>query len=62
MIGCSWCMDFGYYAAHSKGLRAGQAARDARAGASPTSSPTLERQVLEYAEAMTATPPRSPTR
>ena len=56
VIGCSWCMDFGYYAAHSQGLDT------SKIGEIPfwresTVFTAQERRVLEYAEAMTATPP-----
>ena len=56
VIGCSWCMDFGYWAAHSKGLRVDKLREVPRWRDSETFT-ALERQVLEYAEAMTATPP-----
>jgi alkylhydroperoxidase family enzyme len=55
-IGCSWCMDFGYYVAHHDGVdRAKIEAvphwRDSDAYTD------VERLVLEYADAMTETPP-----
>jgi len=55
VIGCSWCMDFGYYAAHSQGLDT------SKLGEVPfwresTVFTAQERRVLEYAEAMTVTP------
>ena len=56
VIGCSWCMDFGYYAAHSRGLavdRLREVPRWRESGAFDD----RERRVMEYAEAMTATPP-----
>jgi AhpD family alkylhydroperoxidase len=56
MIGCSWCMDFGYYAAHSKGLDTSKLEEVPRWRDSGAFT-TLERQVLEYTEAVTATPP-----
>lgn len=56
MIGCSWCMDFGYYAAHSAGLDTSKLGEVPRWHESQVFTP-LERRVLEYAEAMTATPP-----
>ena len=37
-IGCSWCMDFGCFAAHSKGQSVEKFAEVPR-GASPTCSP-----------------------
>ena len=55
-IGCSWCMDFGYYAAHSKGLKVDTLKEVPRWRESDVFTP-LERAVLEYAEAMTVTPP-----
>jgi len=55
-IGCSWCLDFGYFAAHSKGLRVDKLREVPRWRDSEVFSP-VERRVLEYAEAMTATPP-----
>jgi AhpD family alkylhydroperoxidase len=56
-IGCSWCMDFGYWEAHKLGvaperLRAVPFWRDR-----PELFSDLERAVLEYAEAMTETEP-----
>lgn len=55
-IGCSWCMDFGYYLARNRGLDASKLESLADWRSSDVYSP-LERRVLEYAEAMTATPP-----
>ena len=55
-IGCSWCVDFGWYAAHSHGLDTGKLADVPRWRASEAFT-DLERRVIEYAEAMTATPP-----
>ena len=60
-IGCSWCMDYGYYASHSNGTPVEKLEPLATWRDSKVFTP-LERQVLAYAEAMTATPPRSPTR
>jgi alkylhydroperoxidase family enzyme len=55
-IGCTWCMDFGWYQSHSKGLD--QSKLEAVPGWRDSDVFTeLERQVMEYAEAMTATPP-----
>ena len=55
-IGCSWCVDFGYWIATGQGtdpvkLREVPRWRDSDVFTD------LERQVLAYAEAMTATPP-----
>lgn len=56
-IGCAWCLDFGYWEGHRIGLppeksRAVAAWRD-----HPEVFTELERMVMEYAEAMTDTPP-----
>jgi alkylhydroperoxidase family enzyme len=56
VIGCSWCMDFGYYAAHSQGLDTSKLGHIPSWRESDVFSP-VERRVLEYAEAMTVTPP-----
>jgi len=56
VIGCSWCVDFGYYAAHSKGLRVDKLSEVPRWRESDVFDDT-ERLVLEFAEALTATPP-----
>jgi AhpD family alkylhydroperoxidase len=55
-IECSWCLDFGYYEAHSHGV---DAAKIVAVGSWRTAEifTDVERHVLEYAEAMTATPP-----
>ena len=55
VIGCSWCMDFGYYAAHSKGEDTSKFEQVPFWRESDVFTP-LERRVLEYAEAMTVTP------
>jgi alkylhydroperoxidase family enzyme len=55
-IGCSWCMDFGYYAAHSRGLETSKLEHVPAWRESEVFTPR-ERRVLEYAEAMTVTPP-----
>ena len=55
-IGCSWCMDFGYYASRAKGISAEKLEQVSTWRESDVYTP-LERKVLEYAEAMTATPP-----
>jgi AhpD family alkylhydroperoxidase len=57
-IGCGWCLDFGYWEAtmrhhvQAEKIRAVPRWRDSAVFTS------LERLVLDYAEAMTATPPR----
>ncbi len=55
-IGCSWCMDFGYYISRSNGMDAAKLEQLTEWRSSTVYTP-LERKVLEYAEAMTATPP-----
>ena len=55
-IGCSWCMDFGYYISRTNGMDAAKLEQVADWRSSTVYAP-LERKVLEYAEAMTATPP-----
>jgi alkylhydroperoxidase family enzyme len=55
-IGCSWCMDFGYWISAEQGID------QAKLRAVPTWRDSdvfteLERDVLAYAEAVTATPP-----
>jgi alkylhydroperoxidase family enzyme len=55
-VGCSWCLDFGYFHAHNEGLDEHKASQVPVWRTSEVFSP-LEREVLEFAEAMTATPP-----
>jgi len=55
-VGCSWCLDFGYFHAHNEGLDERKASQVPVWRASEVFTP-LERDVLEFAEAMTATPP-----
>ena len=56
VIGCSWCLDFGYFKAHNDGLDLAKVREVPRWRESGVFTP-LERAVLEYAEAMTVTPP-----
>ena len=56
VIGCSWCMDFGYFLAHDEGLDETKVREVPRWRESDVFTP-LERDVLEYAEAMSVTPP-----
>jgi alkylhydroperoxidase family enzyme len=56
MVGCSFCLDFGYFHAHNKGLDVTKAREVPRWRQSDVFTP-LERSVMEYAEAMTNTPP-----
>jgi alkylhydroperoxidase family enzyme len=55
-IGCSWCLDFGYFMSHHKGLDETRAREVPRWRESEVFTP-VERRVLEYAEAMCETPP-----
>lgn len=55
-IGCSWCMDYGYYELRTNGMSIEKLERVTRWRES-TLYTRLECKVLEYAEAMTATPP-----
>ena len=55
-VGCTWCLDFNYFEAHNKNLDMDKAREVPRWRESTVFSP-LERDVLEYAEAMTETPP-----
>jgi alkylhydroperoxidase family enzyme len=54
-IGCSFCLDFGYFMTHNKGLDAAKAREVPRWRESDAFTP-LERRVMEYAEAMSQTP------
>jgi alkylhydroperoxidase family enzyme len=56
VIGCSWCLDFGYFMAHNDGLDLAKV-REVPRWRESTVFTALERDVLEYAEAMSATPP-----
>lgn len=56
LVGCTWCLDFGYFQAHSEELDMEKAREVPRWHESDVFTP-LERDVLEYAEAMSQTPP-----
>ncbi len=56
LIGCSFCLDLGYFHAYNEGLDMTKAFEVPRWRVSDVFTP-LERDVLEYAEAMTQTPP-----
>jgi alkylhydroperoxidase family enzyme len=56
-LGCSFCLDLGYFQAHNEGLDVAKAREVPRWRESPVFS-ALERDVMEYAEAMSETPPR----
>ncbi|AKF10430.1 carboxymuconolactone decarboxylase family protein [Sandaracinus amylolyticus] len=57
MVGCSFCLDLGYFTAHNEGLDVNKAREVPRWRESHVFTP-LERDVMEYAEAMSDTPPR----
>lgn len=55
-VGCSFCLDLGYFMAHNKGLDEVKAREVPRWRESDVFTP-LERRVMEYAEAMCQTSP-----
>lgn len=55
-IGCSWCMDFGYWENHHRGVDARKLRDIPNWRSSEVYSP-LERAVMEYSVAATQTPP-----
>lgn len=57
LVGCSWCLDFNYFKAHNEGLDGAKASEVPRWRESTVFTP-LERDVMEYGEAMSETPPR----
>ena len=57
LVGCSWCLDFNYFKAHNEGLDEVKASEVPRWRESTVFTP-LERDVMEYAEAMSETPPQ----
>ncbi|WP_344533113.1 carboxymuconolactone decarboxylase family protein [Streptomyces albiaxialis] len=54
-VGCSWCLDINYFAARNQNLDLAKASQVPRWRESEAFTP-LEREVMEYAEAMTHTP------
>jgi alkylhydroperoxidase family enzyme len=56
-IGCSWCTDFGYWEATAQHEVPGEKIRAVPGWWDSDLFTELERLVLSYAEAMTATPP-----
>ena len=56
LLGCTWCLDFGYFMVHNEGLDEAKAREVPRWRESVVFTP-LERDVMEYAEAMSQTPP-----
>jgi alkylhydroperoxidase family enzyme len=55
-VGCSWCLDVGYFQAQHENLDLVKASQVPRWRESEVFTP-LERDVMAYAEAMTNTPP-----
>jgi alkylhydroperoxidase family enzyme len=55
-IGCSFCLDLGYFMAHNRGLDEAKAREVPRWQESAAFTP-VERRVMEYAEAMSQSPP-----
>jgi len=55
LVGCGFCLDLGYFQAHNEGLDVTKAREVPRWRESGVFTP-LERDVMEYAEAMTQTP------
>jgi alkylhydroperoxidase family enzyme len=56
LVGCTFCLDLGYFQAHDQGLDLAKARELPRWRESDMFTP-LERDVLDYAEAMSQTPP-----
>jgi alkylhydroperoxidase family enzyme len=54
-VGCSWCLDINYFLAQNHNLDLAKASQVPRWRESEVFTP-LEREVMEYAEAMTNTP------
>ena len=55
-VGCSWCLDYNYFEASNRNLDMDKA-REVPVWRTSTVFSPLERDVLEYAEAMSTTPP-----
>jgi len=56
LVGCGFCLDFGYFRAHNEGLDEAKAREVPRWRDSDVFT-ALERDVMAYAEAMSHTPP-----
>ena len=56
-VGCSFCLDYGYFEAYHDGLDPAKASQVPRWRESTVFTP-LEREVMAYAEAMSMTPPQ----
>jgi alkylhydroperoxidase family enzyme len=57
LVGCSWCLDLNYFQTHNEGLDEAKASEVPRWRESLVFT-SLERDVMEYAEAMSHTPLR----
>jgi alkylhydroperoxidase family enzyme len=57
LVGCSWCLDFGYFHAHTEGLLDVNKVREVPRWRESDVFTPLERDVMEYAEAMCQTSP-----
>jgi alkylhydroperoxidase family enzyme len=55
-VGCEWCMDFGYWISQDAGMDP-RKAQDMPRWRQSGAYTDLERKVIEYAEAMSVTPP-----
>lgn len=55
LVGCTWCLDYNYFEARNRGLDLDKAREVPRWRESDVFSP-VERDVMEYAEAMSQTP------
>jgi AhpD family alkylhydroperoxidase len=56
VVGCSFCLDLHYFVSHNRGLDEAKAQQVPRWRESDVFTP-LERKVMEYADAMSQTPP-----
>lgn len=56
-VGCSWCLDFGYWESTVGHQVPAEKIRDVPAWRDSAAFTEVERQVMAYAEAMSATPP-----
>jgi AhpD family alkylhydroperoxidase len=56
LVGCSFCLDLHYFTAHNRGLDEAKA-REVPRWRESDAFTGLERRVMEYAEAMSQTPP-----
>jgi alkylhydroperoxidase family enzyme len=57
LVGCSFCLDLGYFQAHTEGLLDVTKAREVPRWRESDVFTPLERDVMEYAEAMCQTTP-----